>query len=64
MLLHGCGFPCPVVSEKGGDLSLIELQCQAIHSQLLPMAVDLDQVLDVNTWINLSWLLLNTHCCG
>lgn len=63
VILHSCGFASSVVAEEGGDLSFIESQGQSIHSQLVSMTVDLHQILDVNTWINVVWLLLNTHSC-
>ena len=59
--LHRCGLAGSVVAEEGSDLSLIEPEGQAVHSQLVPVAVDLHQVLDVNTWLQVSWLLLYTH---
>lgn len=63
VILHSCGLASSIVAKEGGDLSFIESQGQSIHSQLVSMAVDLHQILDVNTWINMVWLLLNTHSC-
>lgn len=51
------------MAKEGGDLSIIELQGQSINSQLVPAAVDLHQVFDVNPWLDVSWLLLDAHGC-
>lgn len=51
------------MTEEGGDLSVVELQGQSVHSQLVSVTVDLHQVLDVNSGLNVSWLLFNTHSC-
>lgn len=59
---HGGGLSCSIVSQEGGDLSLIETQGQAIHRKLLPMPVDLDKVLDVDPGFNMGWLFLHAHC--
>ena len=63
IILHGCGLASSIVAEEGGDLSVVEPQGQSVYSQLVSMAVDLHQVLDVNTWLNVGRLLLNTHSC-
>lgn len=64
LILHGCGLASSVVAEEGGYLSIIEPQGQSIYGQLVSMAVDFHQILDVNTWLDVSRLLLNTHSCG
>lgn len=51
------------MAKEGGYLSIIELQGQSINSQLVPVAVDLYQVFDVNPWLDVSWLLLDAHGC-
>lgn len=58
---HGGGFSSSVVSQEGGDLSLVEAERQSVHRQLLPMTVNLYQVLDVDTGLQVSWLLLHTY---
>lgn len=63
VVLHGRGLAGAIVTEEGGDLSVVELQGQSIHGQLVSVAVDLHQVLDVNAGLNVSWLLFNTHSC-
>lgn len=63
VILHSCGLASSIVAKEGSDLSFIESQGQSIYSQLVSMTVDLHQVLNVNTWINVVWLLLNTHSC-
>lgn len=60
-ILHGCGFASSIVAKEGGYLPIIEPQGESVHSQLVAMAVHFHQVLDVNAWLNVSWLLLNTH---
>ncbi len=52
------------MAEEGGYLSVVEPQGQSVYSQLVSMAVDLHQILDVNSWLDVAWLLLNTHSCG
>lgn len=64
VILHRCGLAGPIVAEEGGYLSLIEPQGQSVYSQLVPMAVDLHQILDVNTRLDVARLLLDTHSCG
>lgn len=59
---HGGGLSCSIVSQEGGDLSLIETQRQAINCQLLPVPVDLDQVLDVDPGLKMGWLFFHAHC--
>lgn len=38
---HGGGFSGPIVTQEGGDLSLVEAECQSIHCQLLAMTINL-----------------------
>lgn len=45
---HGGGFSGSVVSEEGRDLSLVEAERQSIYCQLLPVTINLHQVLDVD----------------
>lgn len=61
IILHSCGLASSIVTEEGGYLSLIEPQGQSVYSQLFSMAVDLHQILDVNTGLDVARLLLNTH---
>lgn len=58
---HGGGFSGSVVSQEGCDLSLIEAERQSIYCQLLPVTINLHQVLDVDAKLQVSWLLLDTH---
>lgn len=37
------------MSQKGGDLSFIEVKCETIYSNFLAITINLDQVLDRNT---------------
>lgn len=60
---HGGGFSGSVVSQEGGDLSLVEAERQPIHRQLLTMTVNFHQVLDVDSRLQMSWLLLHAHRC-
>lgn len=62
--LHSCGLASSIVAEEGGNLSFIEPQGQSVNSQFVSMAVDLHKILNVNTWIDVAWFLLNTHSCG
>lgn len=64
IILHGRGLASAIVAKEGCYLSVIEPQGQSIYCQLFSMAVDLYQVFDVNTWLDVSWLLLNTYSCG
>lgn len=64
IILHSCGLASSIVAEEGGYLSVIEPQGQSVYSQLVSMAVDLHQILDVNSWFDVTRLLLNTHSCG
>lgn len=64
IFLHSCGLASSIVAEEGGYLSVIEPQGQSVYRQLVSMAVDLHQILDVNTWLDVARLLLNTHSCG
>lgn len=57
--LHGGGLAGPVVSQEGGDLAAVELEGQSVHSQLVAVAVDLDQVLDVDAGLDVRRLLLD-----
>lgn len=52
------------MAKEGSYLSVVELQGQSINSQLVSMAIDLHQVFNVDTWLNVSRLLLDTHSCG
>lgn len=61
IILHNGGLASSIVSEEGGNLSLIEPQGQPVYSQLVSMAVHLHQILDVNTWLDVAWFLLNTN---
>lgn len=61
--LHGGGLASPVVSQEGGDLAAVELERQSVHGQLFAVAVDLDQVLDVDAGLDVRRLLLDAHCC-
>lgn len=61
LILHGCGLASSIVAQEGTYLSIIELQGQSIDGQLVSMAVDLHQVLNVDTWLDVSRLLLDTH---
>lgn len=58
---HGGGLSGSVVSQERGDLSLVEAERQSVHRQLLPVAINLDQVLDVDSGLQVSRLLLHTH---
>lgn len=60
--LHGGGLAGPVVSQEGGDLAVVELEGQSVHSQLVAVAVDLDQVLDVDAGLDVGRLLLDADC--
>lgn len=62
--LHGSGLASSIVAKEGGNLSIVEPQGQSVNSQLVSMTVDLHQILDVNTWLDVAWLLLNAHSCG
>lgn len=62
-ILHSCGFASSIVSKEGGDLSLIESQGQPVHGQFVSMAVDLHEILNVNTWLYVAWLFLNADSC-
>lgn len=62
-ILHGRGLAGSIVAEEGGYLSIIELQGQSVNSQLVSIAVNLHQVFDVDTGLDVSWLLLDAHCC-
>lgn len=64
IILHGCGLASSIVTKEGGYLSVVEPQGQSVYSQFFSMAVDLHQILDVNTWLDVARLLLNTHSCG
>lgn len=44
------------MSQKGCDLSFIEVQCETIYSNFLAITVNLDQVLDGNTKTQMYWL--------
>lgn len=57
--LHGGGLAGPVVSQEGGDLAVVELEGKSVHSQLVAVAVDLDQVLDVDAGLDVRRLLLD-----
>lgn len=61
--LHGGGLASPIVPQEGGDLAAVELEGQSVHGQLFAVAVDLDQVLDVDARLDVRRLLLNAHCC-
>lgn len=63
VILHGCGLASAIVAEEGGDLPVVELQGQSVHSQLVSVTVDLHQVLDVNSGLDVSRLLFDTHSC-
>lgn len=58
---HSGGLSCSVVSQEGGNLSLVETQCKAVHRQLFPVPVDLDQVLNVDPGLKMGWLFLHAH---
>lgn len=58
LFLHGSGFPCSIMSQKGGNLSFIEVQCETIYSNLLAITINLDQVLDGNTKAQMCRLFL------
>lgn len=58
---HGGGFSSAIVSQKRGDLSLVEAECQSVHGKLLSMAINLDQVLDIDSKRQVIGLLLNAH---
>lgn len=64
IILHCCGLASSIVSKEGGYLSVIEPQGQPVYSQLFSVAVDLHQILNVNTWLDVARFLLNTHSCG
>lgn len=61
MYSHGGGLSCAIVSQERCDLSLIEAERQSIYGQLLPVAVNFDQVLDVDPGLQVSRLLLYAH---
>lgn len=61
IILHGCGLASSIVAKEGGYLPIVEPQRQSIYGQLVSMTVDLHQILDVNTWLDVSRLLLDTH---
>lgn len=46
------------MSQKGGDLSFIEVKCKTIYSNFLAVTVNLDQVLDGNTKTQMHRFLL------
>lgn len=46
------------MSQKGGDLSFIEVQCKTIYSNFLAITINLDQVLDGNTKAQMHRLFL------
>jgi len=48
------------MSQKGGDLSFIEVQCQTIYSNFLAITINFDQVLDGNTKAQMHRLFLLT----
>lgn len=58
---HGGGFSGPVVSEEGGDLPFVEAKRQPVDCQLLSVTINLHQVLDVDSGLQVSRLLLDTH---
>lgn len=59
--LHGGGFPCSIVSQKGCNLTLVESQCQAVYSKLFAMTIDLHQVLNIHPQVKMSGLFLYTR---
>lgn len=46
------------MSQKGGDLSFIEVKCETIYSNFLAITVNFDQVLDGNTKTQMHRLFL------
>lgn len=49
LYIHGGGFSCSIVTQEGGDLSLIEVQTQSIDRHLVSLTVHLLQISDGHT---------------
>lgn len=47
--LHSCGFSCPVVSQEGRDLSLIEVDVETVDCWTRASRENLHQVLDLDS---------------
>lgn len=54
--IHGGGFSCSVVSQKGSNLALVEVDAEAVHSRCGGTAEYFDQVLDANSLHQICWL--------
>lgn len=61
IFLHGGSFSCSVVPQKGCNLTLVESQCQVVHSKLFAIPIDLHQVLNIHPQVKMSGLFLNAH---
>lgn len=57
--LHGGGLPSSVVAQEGGDLALVEVQGQAVHSHLHAISVHLHQALNGHPQLQVAGLLLH-----
>lgn len=49
LYIHGGGFSCSIVTQEGGDLSLIKVQTQSIDRHLVSLTVHLLQISDGHT---------------
>lgn len=58
---HGGGLAGPVVAQEGGDLPLVEVQAQPIDGHMAAAAVNLHQVADGNSGLQLGGRLLHQH---
>jgi len=56
---HGGGLAGPVVAQQGGDLPLVEVQAQPVDSHVAAVAVNLHQVADGDTRLELGRRLLH-----
>lgn len=50
------------MSQERGDLSFVEIQREAIYSQLFAIAINLHQVLNGYTKAKMTWLFFHTDC--
>lgn len=54
--IHSGCLPSSIVAQKGSNLAFIKIDAEAIHSRSGATAERLDQVLDTNTFHQVSWL--------
>ena len=59
--LHGGGLAGSVVSQEGGDLTLVEVDAEVVDSHLLPCPVDLVQVTNGGTQLQMGRLPLKVR---